>query len=91
MVEGENGFSANAYTPASSKGEACVSSYSILTMPLIVTGDASIQLAAENGQITRIDSVSHKIVNESLLFAWKLKYCTVVRGEKLRKELLEQR
>ncbi len=59
--------------PAGSKrGEACVTSY----LGVFATGDASVEAAAANGGITRVQSVE-ALINAKIVIGT---YCTVVRG-----------
>ena len=54
------------------EGRACATSY----MGVFAMGDASVEAAAANGGITRVQSVE-AIVNSRIVFGT---YCTVVRG-----------
>lgn len=59
--------------PAGSKrGEACATSY----FGVFATGDASVEKAAANGGITRVQSVE-ALINARIVMGT---YCTVVRG-----------
>jgi hypothetical protein len=59
--------------PAGSKeGKACVTSY----LGVFAMGDASVEAAAANGGITRVQSVE-ALINARIVMGT---YCTVVRG-----------
>ncbi|MDI1302286.1 MAG: TRL-like family protein [bacterium] len=56
------------------RGEACAQNY----LGLIATGDASIDAAKHNADITRVASVEQTAAR---VLGYYAKYCTVVRGE----------
>lgn len=58
---------------ATKEGEACASSL----LGLIATGDASIETAKQNGDITEVISVDHKSTSILGLYAT---FCTIVKG-----------
>ena len=67
------GVDATASTAASKKGEACLNS----VLGLVASGDASIEEAKKNGNITEVATVNaHSF---SVLFIYN-KYCTIVTG-----------
>jgi hypothetical protein len=56
------------------KGKSCATSI----LGWFGTGDASIAAAANNGGITKVYTVDHKVTNILNVYA---QYCTVVHGE----------
>jgi len=68
-------YGKDAEGPVGSKeGQACATSI----LGWFGTGDASIITAANNGGITKVYSVDHKVKNILNVYA---EYCTVVHGE----------
>jgi len=56
----------------SKQGEACSQHW----FGVVALGDASIETAAKNGGITRVDSADYYMINQIVMG----KFCTVVRG-----------
>ena len=56
----------------SKTGEACAQHW----LGLVALGDASIEAAAANGGITRVDSADYTMKNQIVIG----KFCTIVRG-----------
>ncbi len=68
------GVDATASTAATKTGQACTNS----VLGLVASGDASIEQAKKNGNITEVSTVNAS--SFSLLFFYN-KYCTIVTGK----------
>lgn len=68
------GLGPNSSTASDKRGEACASNI----LGIVATGNASIDAAKKNGDITKVASVEH---NSSRILGYYARFCTVVRGE----------
>ena len=68
------GVDATPATSATKTGEACTNA----VLGLVASGDASIEQAKKNGNITEVSTVNAS--SFSLLFVYN-KYCTIVTGK----------
>ncbi len=73
-TDSRHGEEATSNKRGAKTGKACQKSI----LGLVATGDASIEMAKENGRIRQISSVDAEVKNYLGLYGT---YCTIVRGD----------